>query len=236
MAYIFPIYPMISALNIADSANQFLVRRVYCVGRNYAAHAREMGADPTREAPFFFCKPSNAVLPISKYQTAELPYPSATNNFHHEVELVVAIGKAGHAIPVDQANKYVWGFAVGLDMTRRDLQGQMKDQGKPWEISKAFDYSAPIGTLYPVSQVGYLNQAAIYLQVNGVEKQRSNIDQMIWSIAEIISHLSHYFELRPGDLIMTGTPEGVGPVVAGDVLEAGIEGLGDIRVKITEEN
>jgi len=231
MSYIFP-PEAISTLPVAGSADEFAVRRVYCVGRNYAAHAREMGSDPTREDPFFFCKPANAVVPALGGETTILPYPGMTKNYHHEVELVVAIGKGGRDIPVDQANLHIWGYAVGLDMTRRDLQGQMKDKGKPWEIGKAFDYSAPIGTLYPVSQVGLLNHAAIYLQVNELDRQRSDIDQMTWSVVEVISHLSRYFELKPGDLIMTGTPEGVGAVVAGDVMEAGIAGLGTIRVKM----
>ncbi|PRC94528.1 fumarylacetoacetate hydrolase family protein [Solimicrobium silvestre] len=233
MSYIFP-PEAVTALKVAASSDLFAVRRVYCVGRNYAAHAREMGSDPTREAPFFFCKPANAVTPITDGQTLELAYPGVTTNFHHEIELVVAIGKAGRDIPVAQANAHVWGYAVGLDMTRRDLQGQMKDKGKPWEIGKAFDHSAPIGNLYPVDQVGLLNinKAAIYLKVNGSDKQRSNIDQMTWSVPEIISHLSSYFELKPGDLIMTGTPEGVGAVLVGDVLEGGIAGLGGIRVRV----
>jgi len=208
------------------------VRRIYCVGRNYAAHAREMGSDPTRDAPFFFCKPANALLPVPEGLSADLPYPGQTGNFHHEVELVVAIGKTGRDIPVEQAGDHVWGYAVGLDMTRRDLQGQMKDKGKPWEIGKAFDYSAPMGLLYPLAQVGVLGSAAIHLAVNGVQKQHSNIDQMSWSVPEIISHLSAYFELRPGDLIMTGTPEGVGAVQRGDVLDAGIDGLGALRVRV----
>ena len=231
MPYIFSPEP-VSVLQVANSADQFAVRRVYCVGRNYAAHAREMGSDPTREDPFFFCKPADAVLPIADAETVILPYPTLTKNYHHEVELVVAIGKAGRDISVDQANDYVWGYAVGLDMTRRDLQGQMKDKGRPWEIGKAFDFSAPIGALYPVSKVGLFSRAAIYLQVNGKDRQRSDIDQMTWSVPEIISHLSRYFELKAGDLIMTGTPEGVGAVVVGDVLEAGIAGLGAIRLKI----
>lgn len=231
MSYIFQ-PEAITTLQVANSADQFAVRRVYCVGRNYAAHAREMGADPTREDPFFFCKPADAVLPVATGQTAALPYPGVTKNYHHEVELVVAIGKAGRDIPVEQANAHVWGYAVGLDMTRRDLQGQMKEKGKPWEIGKAFDYSAPMGTVHPVSKVGLLNHAAIYLRVNDADRQRSDIDQMTWSVPEIISHLSRYFELKPGDLIMTGTPEGVGAVVVGDVLEAGIAGLGVLRVKV----
>jgi len=231
MTYVFPPEAMTS-LNVAHSATKFAVRRVYCVGRNYAAHAREMGTDPTRDTPFFFCKPANAVLPVQDGQTADLPYPGQTTNFHHEVELVVAIGKPGTNISVEEAGHHVWGYAVGLDMTRRDLQGQMKDKGKPWEIGKAFDHSAPMGDLYPVSKVGIQTSAAIYLQVNGMERQRSNIDQMSWSVPEIISQLSRYFELMPGDLIMTGTPEGVGAVVAGDLIKAGIDGLGALQVKV----
>lgn len=231
MPFIFP-PPPVAALNIATRSDQFPVRRVYCVGRNYAAHAKEMGADPTREAPFFFCKPADAVLAAQVGQTLELPYPSQTTNLHHEVELVVAIGKAGRDIPVQQAQEYVWGYAVGLDMTRRDLQGQMKEKGKPWEIGKAFDYSAPIGLLHPASQLNHFSQAAIYLQVNGSDKQRSNINQMTWSVPEIIHHLSRYFELKPGDLIMTGTPEGVAAVQVGDLMVGGVEGLGEIRVKV----
>jgi len=232
MAFIFPPEP-ITALNIAATSEQFPLRRVYCVGRNYAAHAREMGSDPTREAPFFFCKPADAVMPMQDGKTLQLPYPSETTNLHHEIELVVAIGKAGRDIPVEKAHEHLWGYAVGLDMTRRDLQNQMKEKGKPWEIGKAFDHSAPMGLLYPASQVGYLDHAAIFLQVNGSDKQRSNIDQMTWSVPEIIHHLSRYFELKPGDLIMTGTPEGVAAVAVGDVMVGGIDGLGEIRVNVT---
>jgi len=231
MTYIFP-PEAVTALPVAGSSDQFAVRRVYCVGRNYAAHAREMGSDPTRDVPFFFCKPGNAVLPVADGQTAALPYPAHTSNFHYEIELVVAIGKAGKNIATDQAQQHVWGYAVGLDMTRRDLQAQMKEKGKPWEISKAFDYSAPIGPVSAVSKSGVLASAAIHLAVNGVQRQHSNIDQMIWSVPEIISCLSQYFELKPGDLIMTGTPEGVAAVVRGDVMEGGIEGLGSIRLKV----
>jgi fumarylpyruvate hydrolase len=231
MSFIFQPEPL-AVLNIASSKDQFPIRRIYCVGRNYAAHAREMGGDPAREAPFFFCKPANAVLAMNEGQTLELPYPSATTNLHHEVELVVAIGKAGRDIPVQEAQQHVWGYAVGLDMTRRDLQNQMKDKGKPWEIGKAFDYSAPMGLLHPANQLGELSHGSIYLQVNGEDKQRSNIDQMTWSVPEIIHHLSHYFELKPGDLIMTGTPEGVGPVQVGEELIGGIDELGEVRVKI----
>jgi fumarylpyruvate hydrolase len=221
-----------SALKVANSHQQFAIRRVYCVGRNYAAHAREMGSDPTRESPFFFCKPADGVLCAGLDQTIGLDYPGQTKNFHHEVELVVAIGKTGANIPVGEASGHVWGYAVGLDMTRRDLQGQMKEGGKPWEIGKAFDQSAPMGLLHPVSQTGLLDHAAIWLQVNGRDRQRSDINQMTWSVAEIIAHLSRYFILQPGDLIMTGTPEGVGAVVSGDEIEAGIDQLGTLRVTI----
>lgn len=231
MSYIFA-PPAVTALAVANSSDQIAVRRVYCVGRNYAAHAREMGSDPTREDPFFFCKPADGVVPIADSETGTLPYPSLTKNFHHEVELVVVIGKSGSNIAAEYAIDYVWGYAVGLDMTRRDLQGQMKDKGKPWEIGKAFDHSAPIGAVYPIGVTGVLTNANIYVQVNGADRQRSNINQMTWPVPEIISHLSRYFELHPGDLIMTGTPEGVGPVRIGDLLEAGIDGLGIIRVKV----
>lgn len=231
MSFIFPPEPT-PALNIAAAHDQYPIHRVYCVGRNYAAHAREMGSDPTREAPFFFCKPADSVMPMQEGQTLQLPYPSHTTNLHHEIELVVAIGKAGRDIPLEKAHEYIWGYAVGLDMTRRDLQNQMKEKGKPWEIGKAFDHSAPMGLLYPVSQVGTINHAAIFLQVNGSEKQRSTIDQMTWSVPEVIQHLSRYFELKPGDLIMTGTPEGVAGVVAGDVMVGGIQGLGEIYVNV----
>ncbi len=235
MSFVFSPEPIV-ALPVADSKDQFAVRRVYCVGRNYSAHAVEMGSDPKRDLPFFFCKPANSVVPIKNGQVLEWPYPSQTANLHYEIELVVAIGKAGRDIPLAQAHDYVWGYAVGLDMTRRDLQTQMKEKGKPWEIGKAFDYSAPIGEIYPTPQVGYLSNAAIYLRVNGIEKQYSNIDQMIWSAAEIISYLSGYFELKPGDLIMTGTPEGVGMVKVGDVMEGGVAGLADIKVKVFQDD
>ena len=231
MSYVFT-PEAIPTLQVHGTTDQFAVRRVYCVGRNYAAHAREMGTDPTRDAPFFFCKPATAVLSVAKGQTSELPYPSVTANFHHEIELVVAIGKTGRDIALEKANDYIWGYAAGLDMTRRDLQTQMKDSGKPWEIGKAFDFSAPMGELYPVSQVGIMTSAAICLNVNGEQRQSSDINQMIWSVPEIISQLSRYFELKPGDLIMTGTPEGVGAVVKGNAMEGRIEGLGSIQVNI----
>ena len=221
-----------TSLPIAGSDQRFPVRRVYCVGRNYAAHAREMGFDPDREPPFFFCKPADAVVPVAEGQTLELPYPAETSNYHYEIELVAAIGKGGRDIPLEQANQHVFGYAVGLDMTRRDLQMKMREMGRPWEIGKAFDASAPIAPLHPASQAGHPLQAGIWLQVEGQDRQRSDIDKLIWSVPETIAYLSRFFELQPGDLIMTGTPEGVGPVVAGELMVGGIDGLGEIRVRV----
>jgi len=231
MSYVFePAAP--TSLPIVGSDTRFPVRRVYCVGRNYAAHAREMGFDPDREPPFFFCKPADAVVPVADGQTLELPYPAETANYHYEIELVAAIGKPGRNIPPEQANEHVWGYAVGLDMTRRDLQMKMREMGRPWEIGKAFDDSAPIAPLHPSSQVGHPTRAGIWLQVNGDDQQRSDIEKLIWSVPETIAYLSRYFELQPGDLIMTGTPEGVGPVVAGDLMLGGIDGLGELSVRV----
>ena len=224
--------PAQASLPVAGSDQQFPVRRVYCVGRNYAAHAREMGFDPDREPPFFFCKPADAVVPVAQGQVLELDYPVETSNYHYEIELVVAIGKGGRDIPQEQANEHVWGYAVGLDMTRRDRQMQMREMGRPWELGKAFDRSAPIGPLHPASAVGHPQQAGIWLQVNGSDKQRSDIDKLIWSVPETISYLSRFFELQPGDLIMTGTPEGVGPVVVGDLMVGGVDGLGEIQARV----
>ena len=218
---------------ITGSSELFPVRRVYCVGRNYAEHAREMGFDPDREPPFFFQKPTDSVIPVSPDQVLDLPYPSQTGNYHYEIELVAAIGAAGKDIDIAQASRHVFGYAVGLDMTRRDLQMQMRQMGRPWEIGKAFDQSAPIGPLYRAAQVNKLEQAAIWLQVNGKDVQRSRIDRLIWSVSEVIAHLSRYFELQPGDLIYTGTPEGVGPVLPGDLMRGGIDELGELQVRMT---
>ncbi|AJO79138.1 fumarylacetoacetate hydrolase family protein [Pseudomonas sp. MRSN 12121] len=224
--------PAVTALPINGSDQSFPVRRVYCVGRNYAAHAREMGFDPDREPPFFFCKPADAVVPVGNGQTLELAYPAETTNYHYEIELVVAIGKGGRDIALERANEHVWGYAVGLDMTRRDLQMKAREMGRPWELGKAFDQSAPIGALTPAAQLAGLEHAAIWLQVDGQDKQRSDIDQLIWSVPETIAYLSRFFELQPGDLIMTGTPEGVGPVVAGELMLGGIDSLGELRVRV----
>nr|ABD64507.1 putative fumarylpyruvate hydrolase [Pseudomonas alcaligenes] len=191
-----------------------------------------MGFDPDREPPFFFCKPTDTVIGVAHEDTLELPYPVETSNYHYEIELVVAIGKGGSNIALENANEHVFGYAVGLDMTRRDLQMKMREMGRPWEIGKAFDQSAPIAPLYPASQVGHLIQAGIWLQVNGEDKQCSDINKLIWSVPETITYLSRFFELQPGDLIMTGTPEGVGPVVAGDLMVGGVHGLGEIKVRV----
>lgn len=221
-------------LHIHGSEALFPVRRVYCVGRNYAAHAREMGSNPDREPPFFFCKPNDpeSVVPVTDNGTVSIPYPSQTENYHYEIELVVAIGKGGKNISAEQAAQHIYGYAVGLDMTRRDLQIKMREIGRPWEIGKAFDFSAPIGALYTIEQTGEINTAEIRLTVNGDTKQHSNISHLIWNVAETIAKLSELFELQAGDLIFTGTPEGVGAVVKGDVMNARIDGLGSITVHV----
>jgi fumarylpyruvate hydrolase len=233
MSYVFAPQAAVG-VPVAGSKDFYPVRRVYCVGRNYAAHAREMGFDPDREPPFFFCKPADAVVPVAHGDTLELPYPSETANYHYEIELVAAIGKAGADIAVEQALDHVWGYAVGLDMTRRDLQMKLRGAGRPWELGKAFDRSAPISPLYPVAQAGDIHKARIWLKVNGETKQSSAIPKLIWSVAETVSYLSKFFRLEPGDLIYTGTPEGVGPVVAGDLMEGGVDGLGTLNVRVTK--
>lgn len=233
MNYAVPASPIVG-LPIHGQAEQFPVRRIYCVGRNYAGHAREMGSDPDREPPFFFCKASDAqsVLVVPPNQVAKLPYPSQTNNFHYEGELVVAIGKQGRDITTEAAADYIYGYTIGLDMTRRDLQSQMRENGRPWEIGKAFDGAAPIGEIYPATQVDDIESAEISLKVNGEIKQHSQINHMIWNIEETIANLSQLFELYPGDLIFTGTPEGVGAVVVGDRIQVAISGLGSIEVEV----
>lgn len=231
MSYVIPPAP-IPAVPVADSADHFPVRRIYCVGRNYAAHAREMGADPQRDPPFFFCKPADAVVPVARGITADLAYPPETANYHHEVELVVAIGKRGRNIASNDANDHVWGYAAGLDMTRRDLQFALRDKGRPWELGKAFDQSAPIAPIVPASRSGHPTAGRIWLEVNGMLKQQGDLADLIWPVPDTIAHLSKYFELFPGDLIFTGTPEGVGPVVRGDVLSGGVEGLSELSIRI----
>lgn len=219
--------PVVSVA-VRGSVARYPVRRVYCVGRNYAEHTREMGHDPDRELPFFFQKnPDNLVL-----DNGDFPYPPMTSNVHHEVEMVVAIGKGGSDIPVEKALDHVYGYALGLDMTRRDLQNEAKKTGRPWELGKAFEHSAPMTDIVTVDEVGHLAKGAIWLKVNGEVKQQGDLDQLIWNVPEIIAHLSTIFELKAGDLIMTGTPGGVGAVKRGDVMEGFCEGIGSIRVKV----
>ncbi len=217
---------------IVNSDEMFPVRRIYCIGRNYAAHAREMGSDPTREPPFFFQKPTDAIQYVAAGTVANHPYPPLTKNYHYEAELVALLGKGGRNIPVDKALDLVYGYTLGLDMTRRDLQRGMGDQKKPWEIGKSFDQSAPIGAVHKVAQTGHFTKGDIWLKVNGQVKQKADLNQMIWSVAEQISKLSEAFELFSGDIIYSGTPENVGPVVRGDGIEMHIDGLPNLSVKI----
>ena len=219
------------SLPIMGQTAQYPVRRVYCVGRNYAEHAKEMGFTG-REDPFFFCKPADALVPVAAEQWGEIAYPSQTSNFHFEMELVVALGSGGKDLTVEQAEKCIYGYAAGLDMTRRDLQSECKKQGRPWEVGKAFDQSAPIGPIYPAAEVPGIEKAAISLEVNGQIKQNSQISSLIWSIPESIAFLSGLFELKAGDLIFTGTPEGVGAVVSGDAMVGRITGLAALQVKV----
>ncbi len=220
--------PVQAAVPVAGTDAAFPVRRVYCVGRNYAAHAREMGHDPDREPPFFFMKPADALL----VGGADMPYPVATADLHHEIEMVVALGKGGRDVPVEAANGLIWGYGVGLDMTRRDIQGEAKKLGRPWDMGKGFDKSAPIAALHPVTETGVIEDAGIWLDVNGVRRQSSTLKALIWSIPETISYLSGLVELHPGDLIFTGTPEGVAAVGRGDVLHGHVDGLTDLEVRI----
>lgn len=210
----------------------FPVRRIYCIGRNYAAHAIERGSDPTREPPFFFQKPTDAIQVVAIGTVADHPYPSLTKNYHHEVELVAALKSGGTNIPVDKALDCVYGYTVGLDMTRRDLQNAMGNEKKPWEIGKSFDHSAVLGPIHPVSKTGHFTKGAISLAVNGTVRQNSDLTKMIWTVAEQITKLSEAFELKAGDLIYSGTPENVGPVNKGDVLLCKLEGLPDMSIKI----
>ena len=268
MSYVIQPPPMVT-LPVDGTQDLFPVHRIYCVGRNYAAHAREMGHDPDREPPFFFMKPADTVVPDG----GEFPYPDQTKDVHYEMELVAAIGKGGKNIPVDKALDHIYGYCVGLDMTRRDLQGQMKDMGRPWEIGKAFDHSAPCGKVYPASkighpskgpiylallerlvelrlvesvppvqlairllvpaaQIGHPRQGAIWLEVNGETRQNADLQDLIWNIPEVVSYLSGLFTLAPGDLIMTGTPAGVGAIKRGDTMHGHVDGVGDITIKV----
>lgn len=230
MSYVFN-PPAVPSVPVQGRGERFPIHRVYCVGRNYVEHAKEMGFTG-REPPFFFLKPADAIVPIAAGETGSIPYPSLTKDLHHEIELVVAIGTGGRNIKAADAHKHIYGYAIGLDMTRRDLQGEMKKQGRPWDIGKGFDQSGPIGPITPAAQAGDVSKAEIWLQVNGKDRQRSDVSKLIWNIGETIEHLSKAWELAPGDLIFSGTPEGVAAVVSGDTLVGGVGGLGELRVRI----
>lgn len=226
MQYVVPPTNIVS-VEIDGEAARFPVRRIFCVGRNYVAHIREMGGDE-RDPPFYFTKPADAIVPTG----STIDYPSLTENLHYECELVVAIGKGGRDIPESKALDHVYGYAVGLDMTRRDIQNALREKKRPWDMGKAFDQSAPIGKIHPVSKVGHILKGPLWLDVNGVRKQDSVLELMIWDVPETIANLSTYLELAPGDLIYTGTPDGVGPVVAGDVMHGHIDGLSDLEITV----
>ena len=229
MTYVVPA-PQVVSIPVSGKPERFPVNRIYCVGRNYVEHAQEMGYTG-REPPFFFMKPADAIVVADP--DAGIPYPPRTENFHYEAELVVAIGVGGKNIAAADAAQHIYGYAVGLDMTRRDLQIDMRKQGRPWDIGKGFDHSAPISPIVPAAQAANIGQADISLAVNGATKQSSNIQKLIWNIGEVIEHLSASWELKAGDLIYTGTPEGVGPVVRGDVMTVSVDGLPGIRVSVT---
>jgi fumarylpyruvate hydrolase len=218
----------VPSVAVAGSTERFPVHRVYCVGRNYAAHAREMGSNPDREPPFFFTKPANALVA----NDSTIPYPPRTANLHHEIELVVALGSGGKNVSVAHAPSLIYGYAVGNDLTRRDLQNDAKDKGRPWDTGKAFDHSAPITAITPVSQSGHLSKGKIWLKVNGDTRQEGDIADLIWSVPEVIAELSTLFELKAGDLIFTGTPAGVSAVKSGDRIEGGVEGLATLVTTI----
>jgi fumarylpyruvate hydrolase len=220
--------PAVTTLSVIGENSRFPVRRIYCVGRNYAEHAREMGHDPDREPPFFFCKPADAIVPDG----SEIAYPLATQNLHFEIELVVAIGTGGTHIKAADALGHVYGYAVGIDLTRRDLQGEAKKMGRPWDSGKGFDNAAPCNAIRPVADIGHPSSGRIWLAVDGDIRQDSDIDKLIWSIPETIEHLSGLWELQPGDLIYSGTPEGVGPVKTGETMTGGVDGVGEIEIRI----
>jgi fumarylpyruvate hydrolase len=222
----------IPTVPVAGGGAAFPVRHIYCVGRNYAEHAKEMGGDATKEPPFFFTKPGDAVLPVVPPAVGEMAYPLATSNLHHEIELVVAIGRSGVQLPPERALDIVWGYAVGIDMTRRDLQNEMREKKRPWDIGKSFAQAAPIAPLHRANATGHLARGRISLDVNGVRRQTGDLADMIWDVPNTIAFLSRYYMLLPGDLIFTGTPSGVGPVVAGDRLDGHIDGLTPLSIRI----
>ena len=233
MAFVIP-QPPVPAAAVTGTDDGFPVHRIYCVGRNYAEHAREMGHDPDREPPFFFQKSPDNLVRLTPGGEGEFPYPTASGNVHHEIELVAALSGGGKDIPEADALDLVWGYAVGLDMTRRDLQGQAKKAGRPWDAGKAFEHSAPMGPITPAADCGHIAEGRIWLDVNGETRQDGNVNQLIWSLPEVIAHLSGLFELKPGDLIFTGTPAGVGPVGPGDVLKGHVDGVGDLTITIEQ--
>jgi fumarylpyruvate hydrolase len=230
MGYVFAAPPQ-AVVPVDGTTDLFPVHRIYCVGRNYLDHAKEMGFSE-REAPFFFMKPADAAVPVPFGSIGEFPYPGESSNVHHEIELVVAIGKGGPRIAGADAVHYIYGYAVGLDMTRRDLQFALRDKGRPWDISKGFDGSAPISPIKTIATTGEVTTAQIWLNVNGAKRQASDVAKLIWNVNETIEHLSKFYELRPGDLIYTGTPEGVGAVKPGDEMEGGIAGIGTLKVRV----
>ena len=230
MSYVFAL-PAVPSVPVVGRAERFPIHRIYCVGRNYVEHAQEMGFTG-REPPFFFIKPADTAVVIDAGQTGSMDYPTLTSNLHHEIELVVAIGKGGRNIKATDAKKHIFGYAVGLDMTRRDLQGEMKKQGRPWCIGKAFEQSSPIGPITPIDKAGDVENAEICLQVNGKDRQRSTVAKLIWNIGETIEYLSAAWDLAPGDLIYSGTPEGVAAVVKGDTLVGSVVGLTELRLRV----
>ena len=227
MDYVIP-FSGVTTVEVRDADGRYPVRRIYLVGRNYAEHAREMGHDPDREPPFFFQKPADVLLPSG----SNFPYPVKSEDVHHEIELVVALGKGGAGISASEALDHVYGYAAGIDMTRRDLQGVAKKMGRPWEVGKAFEHSAPIGPISPAASIGHPDKGRIWLEVNGALRQEGDLSQLIWNVPETISILSGLFTLAPGDLIFTGTPAGVGPVKRGDQLKGGVEGVGEVEIRV----
>jgi fumarylpyruvate hydrolase len=220
--------PEVVTLPVRGTTDVFPVHRIYCVGRNYAAHAIEMGHDPDREPPFFFQKNPDTIVP----DNGIFPYPGMSNNVHFEMEMVVALGKGGTDIPVEQALEHVFGYAVGIDMTRRDLQDEAKKMGRPWEVGKAFEHAAPCSEIVPASQIGHPDRGAVWLKVNGELRQQGDLNQLIWKVPEMISYLSSLFTLAPGDLIYSGTPAGVGATRRGDILHGGVDGVGEIYITV----
>ena len=233
MTYAFALWE-VPSVPVHGSSQRFPVRHIYCVGRNYAEHAKEMGGDAAKEPPFFFTKSADSIVPVVPPEVGRIRYPLATSNFHHELELVVAIGKSGVDVPAEHANEYVFGYAVGLDMTRRDLQNEMREKKRPWDIGKSFAQAAPIAPIHPIAQTGTLAQGPITLDVNGARRQQGDLADMIWDVPHTLAFLSRYYELMPGDLVFTGTPAGVGAVVTGDRLEGRIANLTPLTVEIVK--